>query len=234
MGTFLGGGWCLGVEQPAPHPVVSQGDQNFCRFGSKRSTSLFPPYIDANSLRPRESGQSQVGVGVAKGTLAWARGSARSKYPATACTGDVCWGRNKSICWSGRSKSLPTARPVVPAGCSLPSWVFSPPRICFSSVPAGSSISTSLHSLWWSSVTCWGCGPVWRLHLCWLQGTAVQRGAFSKHRKQSHHFSSSSSAPLRNTPCPGNTLVPCRQAARQCGAPRFPTYRAGISPPMES
>lgn len=88
--------------------------------------SPFPPSVNAHSIWPHGRGQSQVRVAVAADAPAWAPGPSRSKYPAAACTRDVCWGRNKNICWSGHSNSLPTAHPVVPAGFLLPSWLFSP------------------------------------------------------------------------------------------------------------
>lgn len=135
---------------------------------------------------------------------AWACALLRSKYPPTAYTGDVCWGKKSHLLVQAQQE---------PAGswsccaCGLLASLLAFRCVCFPLVPAALSILISLCLFCWSSVIFWGCGPGRRLHFCWLQGMVLQWGPFSQ-----RHSSFSFSRHQRNTPCRASPLLLCRQA----------------------
>lgn len=197
----------------------------FADLASKESVSPFPPSINAHSSRLHGRGRARFGLRwprmLQRGHLGL-RGANIQPQPAP---GMFAGGETKTFAGLGAAIAYPQLILLcLQASCFPPG--FSRPTICLPLVPAGLSIFISLCSLWWSPVTCWSCGPAWRLRLCWLQGMAVQWGPSSK---QSHHSSFSSSGHLRNTPWPASPLCPCGRAARRRRAPRLPTYQAGMT-----
>lgn len=194
MGKLSGGGVFSAGHQPAQQRGGIT--ESFCRFGPKRH---FPPYRNAHSRWPLGRGQSQVWVGVAEGAHTWAHGPWRNNYPATACAGDVGWGRNKP-----HSPVLAQQEPTHSSSCCA----------CGLLVSHLTFLPLAFVLLWFllvyqslsAPVPCQSCGSALGLRLRWLQGWGRCNGVPSANTTNSP---TTSSGHLRNTFQSCQPLLPC-------------------------